>query len=97
LQTAAVKQQIQNQIEISVRNKILDEDTYWPGVERCLKILTPISEAIHKLEADKNTIGCVVGLIKYIENSISEHSSLFRLVCEMWSLFCNDFNVYFFI
>jgi hypothetical protein len=97
LQTAAVKQQIQNQIEISVRNKILDEDTYWPGVERCLKILTPISEAIHKLEADKNTIGCVVGLIKYIENSILEHSSLFRLVCEMWSLFCNDFNVYFFV
>lgn len=75
LEAATVNPKIQ--IDSTTRKYILDENTFWPEMEKALKLLEPISKAIESLEGDKQYVSKVHSELKVIKSAINECVQLF--------------------
>lgn len=72
LQSTFIDEHVVNDIPRQLRTRVLDNDVFWPRIEKTLKFLRPFAEAITTVESDEPRLSRVPAIFA----SLRQHMSL---------------------
>ena len=73
LQSMAITEELENDLDADTRSLILDNDVFWKRITLSIKLLNPIVDGITIVEGDKTTLSHAVKVLHDIEKKMEEN------------------------